>query len=187
MCHGADGCGHDVVPGCWLTTSRINLTAQASGTLKGHSVQCGPVRCQQIGEGILIIPGDGSYRSISGQTTYDDGSTVTLPDEIGTLRSIRGGKLRLRVSNRPELLQALRKCHGHRLSIAHQQWIKLSGDGTELTGRGRTRVTIFDSLPLQETVVSRMTGRLGTFPEPLVLAPSARVCQAPLRLQCFER
>ena len=181
------GCSHDTIPGCWLTAARITLTAHASGTLRGRAVECGPLRCQQVGRGVLVIPGDGTYRSPSGDAMCAGGATRRLPDEIGTVRPARGGKLRLRASNRAELRRTLRQCGGRRVSLTGGGWIKLSADRRELTGFARTHVTIFDELPLEETVISRVIGRLGVPPDPIVLQPNARLCPRPLRLQCVAR
>jgi hypothetical protein len=62
------------------------------------------------------------------------------------------------------------------VTLSSRQWVEISADGQDLTGVSRHRITVFEQLPLRQSVVSRLRGRLGTPPEPFVLAPEARVC-----------
>ncbi len=183
-CAGDGTCAHDTLPNCWLVSLHVKLRAQASGTLQGQSVQCGPLRCQRAGRQILLLPGDGTYRVPTGSIACTDGTTQRIPDEIGTVQAMRDGRLRLAATNAAEARRAFRQCLGRRVALKQRQWIRLSPDGTELTGVIRTRFTIFDRLPLVETSVADLTGRLGTFPPETVLDPRPRQCPEQLVLGC---
>lgn len=186
-CAAQGACAHDVTPGCWLVALNVKLTAHASGTLQGRSVECGPVRCQRTGRGALLLPDGGTYRALSGDLSCANGTTSRMPDEVGTVKATRSGKLRLRSTNRTQLRDAIRACIGRRVSLSGRQWVQISADGRQLTGFDRSRFTVFDRLPLVQTTVTRLTGRLGEFPPPATLPPGARECPQPLRLRCVAR
>jgi hypothetical protein len=133
------------------------------------------------------MPGDGTYSSPSGQTTCRDGKTIDIPDEIGKLRTLRDGRLRLRPSNLREIRRVLRQCTRRKFSASSRQWVEIAPNGRELTGLARTHVTTYAELPIQQSIVSHMVGRLGLLPEPIVLPPSARICPPQLTLRCTER
>jgi hypothetical protein len=185
-CDRATGCAHDLVPSCWVVAERDVLTADASGEVNGRSVECNALHCQQVGVGTLVLPGDGTYRNPSGQLTCPRRPT-RIPDEVGTLRPIKGGRLRLEPSNRRSVRRALRECTGRALSIRGSEWIQLSSDKRQLVGMARQRITVFAQLPIQETVVSHLSGRLGEPPPLPVLDANARACPTPLALRCFAR
>jgi hypothetical protein len=186
-CDGGGACTHAALPGCWLVAAKARITAQASGTLQGHSVQCGPSHCQRVGGSVLILPGDGTYRSPGGVVTCRDGTTPRLPDEVGSVHATRGGKLRFHVDNQREIRAAIAQCLGHRVSIASHEWVQIDASGRALKGVGRSRLTVFDQLPIVQTTVVHLDGRLGEVPPPPVLGPGAPVCQEQVRLQCRER
>ncbi len=182
-CDGKGGCVHDAFPGCWLTESQSTLVASAHGSVHGRDVHCGTVRCQRVDRGIQLLS-DGVYRTPGGETTCADGATMTLPDEVGTLRPTRSGKLRLHPSNRREIHRALRRCRRRNLAVSSHETIELSSDGHDLTGVTRAHVTIFDTLPVEESIVSRLRGRLGAPPDPVELPPGANVCPDRILLRC---
>jgi hypothetical protein len=182
-CDPATGCEHDVVPGCWVIVARTVLTARASGEVGGRSVECTPLHCQQTGQGVLLLPGDGTYRIPTSQPDCPRQPT-RIPDEVGPARRMRDGRLFLRPSNRADIRRALRQCSGRRVAFGGSQWVKLSADGRALTGIARTQATIFAQLPIEETLVSYLTGRLGAVPPPAVLKPGLRTCPTTPQLRC---
>lgn len=182
-CDGKGRCVNDAIPGCRLTESQSTVVASAHGSLQGRDVHCGPVRCQRVDRGILLLA-ERAYRVRGGQTTCVDGSTMTLPDERGTLRPTRSGKLRLRPSNRREIHRALRQCRRRSFAASSHETITLSPDGRNLTGVARAHVTVFDTLPVEESTVSRLRGRLGAPPDPIELPPGANVCPDRILLRC---
>lgn len=182
-CDPATGCEHDVLPGCWVIVARTVLTARASGEVAGRSVECTPLRCQQTGQGVLLLPADGTYRIPTSQPDCPRQPT-RIPDEVGPARRMRDGRLFLRPSNRADIRRALRQCSGRRVAFGGSQWVKLSADGRALTGVARTQATIFAQLPIEETLVSYLTGRLGAVPPPAVLKPGLRTCPTTPQLRC---
>jgi hypothetical protein len=182
-CDGKGRCVHEAFPGCWLTESQSTLVASAHGSVNGRDVHCGTVRCQRIDRGILLLS-ERAYRLPGGETTCANGATMTLPDEVGTLRPTRAGKLRLRPSNRREIHRALRQCRHQGFAASSHETIELSADGHDLTGVARAHVTVFDTLPIEESIVSRLRGRLGAPPDPIALPPGVNVCPDRILLRC---
>jgi hypothetical protein len=87
--------------------------------------------------------------------------------------------------NRGALRRAVRRCTGQRIAFGRgSQWVKVSPDGRSLAGVSRTQVTVFGQLPVVQTVVSRLDGRLGTLPPAPVLKRGLRVCSPGLQLRC---
>lgn len=124
---------------------------------------------------------------LGGDLDCGNGGTSRIPDEIGTVKTARGGRLRLRATNRRQLRDAIRTCVGRRVALSGRQWVQISADGRQLTGLDRSRFTLFERLPIVQTTVTRLTGRLGEFPPPATLPPGARDCPQPLRLRCVAR
>jgi hypothetical protein len=184
-CDPVIGCTYDTLPGCWVLATHSVVTARASGELGGQSVECGPLRCQRIGGFVLILPGDGTYRIPAGSAECR--RPTVLPDEVGSVRRRRDGRLFLRPSNRAAIKRALRRCTGRRAAFSGSQWIHIASDGLTLIGESRTRVTVFAELPIQETLVSRVTGQLGRRPLPPALHYGLPECAASLRLLCRPR
>ncbi len=190
-CDGAGGCEHGRMPTCWRIASRTVLSAQASGSLQGHDVECGPTRCQLGGTGSLFVNADGTYRSpsdVGGQITCPASSTVTIPDEVGRLRPGSHHRLFLRPSNLHDIKRAIHACTGRRFTLnGERAWIAIATDGDHLTGMSRTALTLKDQLPIKETVVSRIVGTRTAEAPVLVLPPRPAICAGSERLTCHLR
>ena len=184
-CDGGFACRHETIAGCWLVAERERVTANARGSLQGHDVACS-LRCQRLGHDVLLL-GDDAYRMLSGRVTCTDGTTARVPDEIGTVRRTRSGVLRLRMSNADEIRRMLRDCQHRKASFSRRQSLQLSADGHDFTGVSRFHSTTASQLPIDQTIVAHLSGRLGVEPEPLELAPQPHVCPDRLVLRCVER
>ena len=186
-CDGRGGCSHDPIPGCFGLGVRAVGRASGSGSISGRSVTCSSPRCEQVGQGALILNPDGTYRSPS---TTAGGiacptSSAPLPDEVGTIRRGRKGRLILRPSNLAEIRQALQQCVGRRVGLRLRERMTLSSDGQSLTGTLRARATVYDQIPVNVAIVVRVVGRLGSAPAPPALR-TGRVCSE-LRVRCVVR
>ena len=122
---GADGsCTHTAAP-CWRITGRAVGTATVPST--GRSVQ----RAERL-DGLLLLNDDGTYRIPAGSCP---GTGESLPDEVGSTRPGRRGRLVLAASNLAEQADALSQCIGHRVRLKNEQtWVRILADGDHLRG-----------------------------------------------------
>lgn len=187
-CDPEGGCRHEAAPGsCWVARPVARSVATASGP--GGSARCS-LRCQSPEPVTLLLSPDATYRVQGGGTAVcPSGEPVDFPDEIGTTRRGRRGRLLLEPSNREEIAAASRRCGGTPLRrTSYRRWIKPGGD--HLVGRSTTRgrgsvrgVAVSFVADEQFTAVPALDAN-GMLVDPPPTDPRAPICRADLRPRC---
>jgi hypothetical protein len=105
---------------CWTITGRTTATA----FIPGRSV----TRSRRF-TGVILLREDGTYRAPGGLEACPTG-TVTVPDEVGTLRQGSRGRLFLQPSNLGDLLTATSECAGRPIVLrSYRAWVKPLANG----------------------------------------------------------
>jgi len=109
-CDPVTGCVHDRVAGtCWVAHPEELLVDSAAAN--GRSARC-VRRCQSGGTSTLLLGDDGMYRFLGGVARdCPSGHEVRFPDELGTTRPARQGRLVLNPSNLADIRAATRACN----------------------------------------------------------------------------
>jgi hypothetical protein len=112
---------------CFQLTGHTTATASANGRIVRRR---GPVA------GLLLLTDDARYREPSGASGV---CPTDLPDEIGTYRPGRRGRLVLEPENLDAILQAVNDCLGYRLRIRrYRVWLKLAPTDSRSEARRRS-------------------------------------------------
>jgi hypothetical protein len=139
----AGQCRNEPIAGtCWAGDEGI-LRLVAVGSAVGRTAQC-TLRCRAPLTGVVALRDDGTYRAPGTRLPgCADGATVTLPEQLGTVRRTRRGKLVFEPANRDEIATAFETCVGPSTQLrAFGTRARLSADGQlrgVSTARLRTR------------------------------------------------
>lgn len=129
-CGAALGCTHAPLP-CWTLRGRATVTASAQGRTVTQS--------ERFSGLVLLLREDGTYV----QPTTLSTCAIALPDELGTYRPGRRGRLVLETSNLDAITDALSACFGYRLRVRrYRVWVKVAPDGQSLRGRATLTGTV---------------------------------------------
>jgi hypothetical protein len=177
-CDADAGCRHEAAPGsCWVF--RPVTRGVAVGTGAGGTARC-TLRCQSIEPVMLLLGPDASYRFQGTSTAIcPSGASVLFPDEVGTARSGRRGRLFLEPSNLDEVMAALRRCAGAGVRRnGYRQWVKRDGDRLEgrAVVRGRTRA---GGMPVSLVLRERFTAVPALDPRGMPVDPPLTDGEAP--------
>ena len=181
-----DGCHYDPVDSCIALTGygviRVTATVHQNGLTGDCAVRCG----DRIRSGIAILV-DGTYRNPTNQPESCPGERVVIPDEVGTLRPIRGGREQLVPSNLRDVIRAVARCAGFKAKLRkYKAWIRRAG-GEPIEGRV---TAVVSERRGSTTFLVRRSERVagpGRGVEPPRGFSRLTSCTGPLRLRCEVR
>src|SRR4029077_9081120 len=104
-CASVGGCRHEAFPGCWTVLGRAIVRYAASGVVQGRQVHCAAkCRFETIGVSALLFDTTRQFRVPGpGLLQCSTGNEVVAPDQVGTVRTGRRGRVVLTTINLDEL------------------------------------------------------------------------------------
>lgn len=164
----SDTCASTPIPGvCWDLAGSVRLTDFATASRSGRTVEC-RARCEDPLTGAIILRDDGTYLGPNGALRCASGQVARIPDEVGTWRARRDGRLRVRPQNWRAIVRALGACRGVPLRPKlYRLVLRLLPDGAHLSGSTRQQVGVGGHPSFVEVVstVGHFTGtRRGATP-----------------------
>jgi hypothetical protein len=185
-CDAAAGCTHHLEPGsCWETRTVHRISA--SGSANGRDVRCS-LRCLVPGTATLLLGTDGTYSVPGGRLARcPTDEVLAIPDEVGTVREGRRGRLFLKPTNLADVLQGADGCSGGAARLrSYRAWLRPAPSGMTLVGKSTARGRVPGPVPLSFKAVALLTGaemRSGLEP---ALPPGGNLaeCSAASRIRC---
>lgn len=190
-CTTAGGCSHDPFPGCWTVAGRAIVRYAANGVVQGRHVRCA-ARCRfdRVGVSPLLFDSQRQFRIPGrGALQCSTGNEVLIPDQVGTVRAGRHGRLVLTTINLDAIEAATLACQGTAVSIRSDRTVLRRLDANVFEGVETVRLRIPAIIPVRVTQVARVRATLRTAAAPSVpdLPPGARrlrVCSPDLAIHC---
>ena len=149
-CAATTGCLHEPLAGtCWALRGPVTVSATAFG----KTCSC----TYRSGGDLLALRDDGTF-STPGGTAVCPGSSVTFPEETGSIVAGRRGRLELETANLDAIKEALAQCAGGAVRVTrYGGWVKRSDDGQRVRGARIARVRVKGS-PVTTGSVLRFSG-----------------------------